>query len=92
MGPIKQGLSGRFLEIVSLGDIYKVRTQVGGGGNHDESIWVRTGREGRGFKPGEYVRISTVYSPFLKIKKVQNGQSLGFLLRTYFMDGPPSFF
>ena len=35
-----------------------------GGGSHDESVHVRT--RGEGFKPGEQVRISTVYFP-LKI-------------------------
>ena len=50
---------------VDLVAIHKVRIQVEGGGSHDESVRVRTG--GGGLKPSEYVHISTVYFPFLKI-------------------------
>ena len=51
------------------GAIHKVRTQVAGGGSHDESVSVLTG--GGGFGPSEYVRISTVYFPFLQIFSIK---------------------
>ena len=38
-------------------------------GSRDESGQVRTG--GGGFKPGEYVRISTGYFPFLNIFSIK---------------------
>ena len=44
--------------------------QVGGGESHDESVRVRTAGKG-GFKPGEYVRISTVYFQYLKIFSIK---------------------
>ena len=50
--------------LFSLAAIHKAQTQVGGWGSHDEIVRVRTG-EG-GFKPGENVRISTVYFPHFK--------------------------
>ena len=57
----------------ALGAIHKVRTQVAGGGSHDESVSVRTGGGGGGggFGPSEYVRISTVYFPFLQIFSIK---------------------
>ena len=54
---------------VGQGAIHKVHTQVGGGGSHEESVGVRTG--GGGFTSGEYVRISTVYFPFLNIFSIK---------------------
>ena len=52
----------------------KVRTQGWGGESHDKSVRVRA--RGGKFKPCQYVHISTVYFPFLKIfsikKKIAN--------------------
>ena len=65
---------------LGLGAIHKVRTKVGGGECHDESIQVHT--VGGGFKPGEYIRILTVCFPFLKIFSIKNknhGGSGGFI-------------
>ena len=49
----------QLLNLECLGAIHKVRTQVGGEGSYDKSIWVSAGLGG--FKTDEYVLISTVY-------------------------------
>ena len=59
----------------ALGPAYAGR----GRGEHDKCLRVRRG--GGVFKPGEYILVSTVYFPFLKIfsikKKNENDQGNG---------------
>ena len=68
-----------FLSHFNEAKLLGLRTQAGGGGDHDEGVLVRKG--GRGFKPGEHVCILTIYFPFLKIflikKKNENNQDNG---------------
>ena len=42
----------------NIAELWVLRTQVGGGESHDESVLVRRG--GGGFKPGKCIRISAI--------------------------------